>query len=128
MGRWYSVDKNQDTDYDLYLEAVSNGDPEGLADGAYDDFLEFLQYSGKEFYHRETVRRTNDQLKIAYEDLFNTAREMVNPMKVIYPSPSKYNCMYCEFEQVCIGRATGADYQYTIDTMFEKKAPYYERR
>jgi len=127
MGRWYSVDKNQDTEYDMYVEEISIGDPEGFESGAYDEFLEFLQNSGKEFYHREIIRRNKDHLAIAYEDLYNTAREMVNPLKVIYPSPGKFNCTYCEFEQVCIGRATGADYEYTIETMFEKKAPYYER-
>jgi len=127
MGRWYSVDKNQDTEYDMYIEEISIGDPEGFESGAYDEFLEFLQNSGKEFYHREIIRRNKDHLAIAYEDLYNTAREMVNPLKVIYPSPGKFNCTYCEFEQVCIGRATGADYEYTIETMFEKKAPYYER-
>lgn len=127
MGRWYSVDKNQDTEYDMYVDEVSAGDPEGLESGAYDEFLEFLQNSGKEFHHREVVRRNKEHLLIAYEDLYNTAREMVNPLKVIYPSPGKFNCTYCEFEQVCIGRATGADYQTTIDTMFEQKAPYYER-
>lgn len=127
MGRWYSVDKNQDTEYDMYVDEISIGDPEGFEAGAYDEFLEFLQNSGKEFYHREIIRRNKDHLAIAYEDLYNTAREMVNPLKVIYPSPGKFNCTYCEFEQVCIGRATGADYEYTIETMFEKKAPYYER-
>ncbi|GAK61760.1 Gp73 protein [Candidatus Vecturithrix granuli] len=128
MGRWYSVDKNQDTDYDMYVDEISLGDAEGLESGAYDEFLDWLRDNGKPFYHRETIRRNNEQLAIAYKDLYDTAREMVNPLKVIYPSPGKFNCTYCEFLQVCIGRATGADYQYTIDTMFEQKAPYYERR
>lgn len=128
MGRWYSVDKNQDTDYDMYVDEISLGDAEGLESGAYDEFLDWLRDNGKPFYHRETIRRNNEQLAIAYKDLYETAREMVNPLKVIYPSPGKFNCTYCEFLQVCIGRATGADYQYTIDTMFEQKAPYYERR
>lgn len=127
LGRWYSVDKNQDTSYDLYVEEVASGDPEGLADGLYDNFLDYLRNVGKEFYHRESVRKTNDMLRLAYIDLYNTAREMTNPAKIIFASPSKYNCLYCEFMQVCIGRASLADYEYTLESMFEQKAPYYER-
>lgn len=127
MGRMYSVDKNQDTDYDMYMETIVNGDPEGYESGAYDEFISWLEVTGKEFYHREIIRKDARHLELAQSDLYTIANEITHPARTLYASPSKYNCMYCDFQQVCIGRATLADYQYTLDTLFEKKAPYYEQ-
>lgn len=127
QGKWYSTNKQQDTELDMFVDTVMEGDPEGYANRLYDDYIAYLENSGKKFYNRETIRKNPDHLKIAQADLYATAQEMTNPLRILYPSPSKFNCTYCEFEQVCIGRATGADYQYTLETQFEQKAPYYER-
>lgn len=126
-GCLYSTAKTQDTDYSTFIDEVSLGDQQGLASGAYDDYLLYLQNEGKRFYHRENIRKDRDALRLAYNDLYDVAVEITNNLKVIYPSPTKYNCMYCEFVQVCIGRATNADYEYTLETQFEQKAPYYEQ-
>lgn len=127
LGRWYSVDKNQDTNYELYLAEIANGDPEGYEEGNYDDFLEYLEDFPKAFYHRETIRKSSSQLLGMYNDLIAVVMEMINPNRAMYASPGKFNCKYCDFRQVCVERAQESDYEYTLNSLFEKKAPYYER-
>lgn len=127
LGRLFSVAKDQDTDVKHYMEAITAFDSEAFVNGLYDDFLAYLHNDGIKYHERTMIRKNNLQLAHAANDLWNVCKQIISEGPV-YPSPGKFNCTYCEFMQVCIGKATLADYTYTLATQFERKEHYYEQR
>ena len=123
-GCWYSVNKMQNTSYDLYLETISEGDPTGLASGAYDDYLAYLKAEGPHFYSRKQVNRSEAELRNAGRNIFLEASEMIDPELRIYPSPGRFACTFCAFRQPCIGTNRDEDVDYLLRSNFE----YRERR
>lgn len=120
-GCWYSVNRMQDTTYDVYLQTVSEGDPSGLASGAYDNFLEWLKTEGPRFYSRKQVQRSDTELRNAGYNIWLEAREMIQPELPIYPSPGRFGCTFCAFKQPCLGKNRGEDYEYLLESEFEKR-------
>jgi hypothetical protein len=127
LGCIYSVAKNQDTDYDTYLKTVSEEDTEAYEAGLYDEFLEYLKNEGIVFYHRFQIHKSDVQCKRAEYDIGQEALEIIDPNTRIYPNPGRFGCTTCAFRQPCLGVNDGSDYQYTLDTLFERREHYYVR-
>jgi hypothetical protein len=124
-GAWYSVNKQQNTSYELYFETVSEGDPLGLASGAYDEFLEYLKNEGPHFFSRKQVTRSEAELANCGLDLYKMAKEMIDEDLAIYPSPGRFGCTFCAYRQPCIGANRNEDIEYMFLSNFEKRERRY---
>jgi len=125
MGAWYSVNKQQATSYELYLETVSEGDPQGLASGAYDNFLEYLKESGPRYYSRKQVVRSETELENVGRNIYLQALDIVDPNLRVYPSPGRFACSFCAFRQPCLGTNRNEDVEYLLLSNFERRETRY---
>lgn len=125
LGRWYSVNKQQNVDYDIYLKTVKEDDPVAYEAGLYDEFLEWLKESGQNFHGRYQIAKTDEELEEIERNLFMEASDMVDPHLRIYPAAGRFSCGFCAFRQPCLERNRQGDYQYLLDTMFEKRDKHY---
>jgi len=124
-GCWYSVNKMQNTSYDLYFETVSEGDPQGLASGAYDEFLEWLKTEGPRYYSRKRVFRNETELKNAGYNIYLEAMDIIDPNLRVYPSPGRFACTFCAYRQPCLATNMGEDVEYLFLSGFEKRERRY---
>jgi hypothetical protein len=128
LGCWFSKNKNQNTDYETYLKTVSEEDTEAWKAGLYDDMLQFLQAEGVVFYSRHQIMKSDHECVEIQKGIGMEALEMIDPNLRIYPSPGRFGCAFCAFRGPCLGVFAGEDYQYALDTMFEKREAYYLRK
>jgi hypothetical protein len=128
LGRLFSVSKNQDTDYDTYLKTIKEFDTAAYEEGLYDEFLDFLQKDGIIFYKRWQIHKTDYQCEQAEYNIGQEALEIIDPLLRIYPSPGRFGCTTCAFRQPCLEVNAGGDFQYALDTLYEKREHYYVRR
>lgn len=112
-GRRFSVNKQQDTTYEVALQHLIN-EGEDLRHPDYVDFLEYLKMQGNKFFRRTQVQRNTHELKDQGERIYWEAREMLNPDTVPYPNPSRFNCMMCAFRTPCIAMNDGSDYEFIL--------------
>jgi hypothetical protein len=124
----FSVSKQQDTDYETYLAHIKEHDPQALAEGAYDDFLNYLKNEGIVYYRRWQIIKTDYEKKMIAKDIGLEALDMLDTQLRIYPNAGRFSCTYCAFRQPCLGRKAGEDYEYTLKTLFKQEAPYYYRQ
>lgn len=127
LGALYSVSKQEPYEYELYLATVQAGDPEGYANGAYDDFLYYLQYEGVKYFNRFPIIKTEQELAIIETNIGLEALDMIDPGLRLYPSPGTFKCNWCAFQQPCVEMNSGGDYQFALDTMYEQREAYYVR-
>lgn len=126
LGRWYSVNKQLNTTYDIYYKTVSENDPVAFSQGLYDNFLDYLKSTDGPRYHvRHVVFRSETELANAGYNIWQEASEMVDPNLKIYPSPGRFSCGNCAFKDPCLSMNKGEDFQYTLDTLFEKRVRAY---
>lgn len=128
LGCRYSVAKNQDTDYQTYLDHVKANDPKAFNAGNYDDFLDYLKAEGIVYSARYQKHKNQTELDNFGRYLFLEAREMTKDDVAVYPEPGRFHCQDCAFFSPCTSYNRGEDYQYTLNSLFEKKRPYWELR
>jgi len=128
LGRSFSVNKNQTTDYETYRNHVAIHDKAAYESGAYDDFLTYLQASGVEFFRKFVVFKSDYELGQVGINLLLETLDMLDPNVRLYPSPGRFGCQTCAFQVPCISKNSGQDYEYTLETLYEIKPPYYLRR
>lgn len=127
LGRLFSVNKNQATDYESYLRAVSEEDADAYAAGLYDEFLEYLKTQGTAFWARHQIYKSDHEVQETERNIGYEALDMTDPKLRIYPSPGRFGCNFCAFQEPCKEKNAQGDYQYILDTLFEKKEHYYLR-
>lgn len=125
QGRAYSVNKQQAVDYETYLATVKEHDTEAYEAGLYDEFLTFLQNEGINFHGRYQVVKDDLELEEIERNLYMEAAEMTSPDLRIYPSAGRFSCSFCAFRQPCLEKNRQGDYQYMLDTLFEKRDKHY---
>lgn len=125
LGRWFSVNKMQSVDYDTYLKTVSTEDTKAYEAGLYNDFLEYLKQSGERFHGRYQIAKTDEELEEIERNLFAEASDMVDPNLRVYPSAGRFSCGFCAFRQPCLEKNRQGDFQYMLDTLFEKRDKHY---
>jgi len=128
LGCWFSVSKNQDTDYETYLKTVKKEDPEAYESGAYDEFLDWLKREGPAFYRRHVVFKNDHELTEIEKNIAYEAMDMIDPATRIYPNAGRFACKFCAFRQPCIGQNRGEEFSYTLRTLFKQEEPYYYRQ
>jgi hypothetical protein len=120
-GRMYQANKSLSTTYALYYATVSEGDPAGMAAGAYDEYLDWLKTEGPRYYQRVPVRRTDEQLRATERAIYLEYLDMVSDR--IYISPERRKCNWCNFFDPCLGKQRGEPYQHALNTMYVKGGP-----
>ena len=128
LGCLFSVAKNQDTDYDKYLATVKAEDREAYEEGAYDEFLEYLKTYGVKYFERTKIVKAKSELAQIAENIGYEALDMIDQSLRIYPSPGRFGCQFCAFQTPCIEKNSGGDWEYTLDSLFERREHYYLRK
>lgn len=122
----YSVSKSQATSYDVFVPFVAEKDPQGYEGGAYDEFIEWLRGDEVARYScRHKKYKTMAELRNVHQNIYNEALDLTNPNLSIYPNAGPFNCQWCAYESPCLSQVRGDDFQYQLDTMFTREAPYY---
>jgi hypothetical protein len=114
----FSIAKNQDTTFELYLKTVTDA---GQNPRWYRDYLLYLKHNPKEYIRRTQIRFTPGQLDIVERRIQKEALEMANPDVAIFPTPSAWNCQRCRFLQPCIALQQGLDHQAILEELYEKR-------
>lgn len=123
-GRSFSTAKNANTDHQTFLKTIFEHDHEAFALGYYDEYLTWLKEEGPRYWQRHQVTRNSTQLQNAWEDMVNEAHDIIDNPR-IYPQPGRFSCPTCAYRQPCLGKSQGEDYQYLLETMFEKRQKHY---
>jgi hypothetical protein len=124
-GRLFSTNKQNSYDYDLYKRTVAELDPEAYQAGLYDDFLEYLAGEENAFARRHQIHRSPEELKNAGRMIYLEALDMTDSNLRIYTNAGRFSCGGCAFQQPCLGQNRNEDYQYTLNTMFDKRRYHY---
>lgn len=125
-GRLYSTNKQNNYDLELYVKTVEEGDPNGYADGLYDEFIEYLKEGGATLFHRRfQVDRNDDELASAGYYIYLEAKEMIDPDLALYPSPGRFGCKTCAFQEPCVATNKGEDAFFILEGLFEKRDRHY---
>jgi len=125
LGRRFSVNKQQDTDYETYQRIVSQNDPQAYEDGLYEEFLQYLHNEGPVYHKRSQISRNGFELYNAGVNIWLEALDIIDPNKRIYPSPGRFACQTCAYKAPCLAQNRGEDFQYMLDSMYEKRAYKY---
>jgi hypothetical protein len=127
LGRWFSVNKQQVTTYEIYRRTVEENDPAAYGSGLYDEFLDWLKANAtlESFVHRHQITRTPTELKNAGINIMHEAREIIDLTMPLYPSPGRYGCNFCAFREPCVAKNRGEDFEYTLESLFEKRNRHY---
>jgi hypothetical protein len=128
LGCLYSVSKQQAVRYDTYLACVKENDKAAYEEGCYDEFLAWLENEGPTFDQRYQKHRTGIELDQAGINIGLEALDMIDPKLRVYPSPGRFGCSSCAFRTPCMGKNLGEDYQYALNTLYEKREHYYVRQ
>lgn len=128
LGCLFSVNKTQEVDYATYLKCIQEKDPEAYRAGYYDDMLRFLREEGITYFARHQIHKSELELEEIERNIGLEALDMTQSDLRIYPSPGRFSCNFCAFQQPCIERNGQGDYQYALDTLFERREHYYVRR
>jgi CRISPR/Cas system-associated exonuclease Cas4 (RecB family) len=125
QGRMFSVNKQQDVDYETYRATVAEEDTQAYEAGLYDEFLFYLKEEGPNFHGRYQITKLDEELEEIERNLFYEAEEMTNPKLRLYPAPGRFSCGTCAFRQPCLEKNRQGDHQYILDTLFDRRKEHY---
>lgn len=111
---------------DVYERTVKELDPAAYEMGVYTEYIEHLRGpEGARFHAVYPEYRTEAQMRNCLEDIYAEAQDIIDPNLRIYKNAGRFNCGNCAFRQPCLEKSSGGDYQYALDTMFEKRRYHY---
>jgi hypothetical protein len=120
-GRRFSTAATLATTIEVYEPFVREHDPDAYELGAYDEYLHFLRSSdAPKFHQRFPIMKTDRELVEIGRNISLEALDMIEPNLRIYPSVGRFSCGNCAYRQPCLGQQMGEDYQYTLDSLFNK--------
>jgi hypothetical protein len=121
-GRWFSTNKNQDTDLPTFLRTLTE---HGEDPTVYFDYIEWLKENPTQFYVRFAIDRNDAELDNNERDLYQIALEMTNPNLAMYPNPGRFSCKTCAFRSPCLMKNDGSDFLYYLDSSMDKRSKQY---
>jgi hypothetical protein len=119
-GCWFSVNKMQDTTYELYLETVSTQDAGAYEQGLYDDILAYLKNQGNKYFRRTWTAFTQPEYDNLGEQICLEAIDMLSD-PLIYPNPSRFKCGYCMFRAPCLSRMESSDEALVLQQLYVQR-------
>jgi len=125
LGRRFSVNKQQATTPELYERTVKENDPDAYSEGLYDEFIQWLKDEGMVYSARYNIPRSEEELQNYSRTLYEEVCDMVDPNLRMYPSSGRFTCGQCAFQTPCVGMNRNEDYQYTLDSMYDKRSYHY---
>lgn len=127
-GGMFSQSREMATTYRVYKDHVEEFDQQGYADGAYKDFLTWLQSDeAPKFHQRIRVPKSSAELKAVGRDLAIEVEEMLSPNIGIYPEPGPITCPRCAYRGPCDMMMMGLDHNYTLNSGFYQESRYVEQ-
>jgi hypothetical protein len=116
-GRRFSTNKTSPTDYENFTRTVQRFDPDGVAAGRYDEFIAWLQSPEAPVFHKRfAILKTRKNLKSVGAQIYDIAKEMVNPNLLIYPNAGTYSCSGCAYYTPCLAKFLGEDYEHALNS------------
>lgn len=106
-----------------YEEAVAAIEEAGLNKDDYADYLKRVLDGENQLFTRYTVRATKLQRQLLGAQIKNVAQEMSNPNVLIYHTPDKIGCSFCDFKLPCALRLAGRNFQHTLETDYTEAEP-----
>lgn len=128
LGCIFSVSKSEPVEYDMYVETIKREDADAYAQGHYDTYLTWLREEGPKFFARYQIAKTQAEIDEIERNIGYEALDMIDPKLRIYPSAGRFGCSFCAFRQPCLEKNNQGDYQYALDTLFERREHYYVRQ
>lgn len=117
----FSTSKTQPTSLELFLPFVEKFDFEAYEAGCYDEYITWLKSKdAPKFHQRFPIMKTDTELANIGHNIVLEAMDMIDPKIRIYPSVGKFSCSNCAYRQPCLGQQMGEDYQYTLDSLYDK--------
>lgn len=111
QGRRFSVNKMQDTSYELYLQTITEAnEPLHL----YEDVLNFFKNEGRQYFRRTQVHRSQEELQRLGKQIQDETLDMLSPNLRIYPNPDKFSCKWCDYRLPCLAMNDGSDLEWII--------------
>ncbi len=114
-GLIFSVNKAQDTTYELYLEALREAEQ---PIEPYEDILNYFKNNAPQYVRRTTVYRTEKEQIALGLQIVAEAREMVDPEIAIYPNPNRFSCKWCSYRDPCVAQSEGSDAEWILKQYF----------
>lgn len=128
-GRLYPINRSKVvTTYDLYKRTVEENDPIAYANGLYDEFLDYLKSDSGPLHLRYQIHRSETELANIGYNIWLEACDITDPNLRIYPSPGRFACSGCAFKDPCLMMNRNEDYEYTLNTLYDKKERHYYER
>lgn len=111
QGRWYSVNRQQNTSYGIALKTLTEAnEPLHL----YEDYLNFLKVGGKQYFRRTKVQRSQEELHNLGLQIAMETSDMLDPNLKIYPNPNKFSCRFCDYRLPCMAINDGSDVEWIL--------------
>lgn len=121
-GRLFSTNKTSPTDLENFTRTVQRFDPQGLADGRYDEFIAYLRGPDAPVFHKRfPILKTKKNLKSVAQNIYDIACDMINPDLTIYPNAGTYSCSGCAYYTPCLSKFLGEDYHHALNSSPFKK-------
>jgi RecB family exonuclease len=116
QGRWFSVNRQQDTSYEVYLRTITEAnEPLHL----YEDFLNYLKAGGKQYFRRTQVHRSQVELLNLGNQIALETEDMLDPNLKLYPNPNKFRCKWCDFRAPCLATNDGSDVEWILQQNYK---------
>ena len=129
-GKLYSTAKDNPYEFESYLKEIKEGDPVAFEHGLYDEYLDWLKLEGPQFYRLTRVRKSKKamgMMEAILQDVAYAVTSTREGVRKMYPTPTKFGCIYCDFRQPCIERMNGQPYDDMMNSLFvQKEKHYYE--
>jgi hypothetical protein len=106
-----SKDKSQLTNYELYLQAISE---KSLDPDQYADILEHLRDNPREYFRRTPLHRSSLELATQGKYVVQEVTDMLSS-PALYPNPNKMKCNGCDFRHPCITQNEGRDVEFVLN-------------
>lgn len=123
-GRRFSTNKQFMTTYEIYKRHVETHDRDAYIEGLYEDHLNWLAAEGPRFHQRHQIHKNDHEVEEIGRNIYLEALDITrNP--TVYPQPGRWSCPSCLFRQPCLGKNQGEDWEWTLNSMFERKDKHY---
>lgn len=123
----FSFNKAQKTTYPIFRRAIKER-YNGAVPSMYVDVLaEFGAQQGDwgdRFIRRDILRRSPQSRRSAESKMLDEVLDMLDPGLPLYPNPTRDCSWDCPYKDACIGMDDGSDYQFFLDSSFERWKGY----
>jgi hypothetical protein len=114
-----SMAKNIDTTYETYLQAIHDND---LDEEDYEGILERLKDKADTFHKRHYFPLPNKTMMDTIIKDFRDTAVTIQYMKGVCPrAPNKFNCMTCDFKELCEAEIRGHDVAFITKKYYESR-------